>query len=106
MTGGVEDLRRVGEVCVVDLNPLANCVGCIFGCSEPKSIRPIPLFILLLPSSTSFCLQSLFKENPRAFQRTHQTPVCFSATYVCFCMFEGVSVHPAQQCWPFHLPIP
>lgn len=27
-------------MCVVDINPLANCIGCIFGSSELKSIPP------------------------------------------------------------------
>lgn len=34
----VEELRRMCACLVLD--PLANCIGCIFGSSDPKSILP------------------------------------------------------------------
>lgn len=76
-------------MCIVDMNPLANCIGCIFGSSEPKSI----LYIFSV-TSIAFCLQSLFKTNPRAFYWEHHicVQVCIFR-YLCgVCLYSLVSV--------------
>lgn len=86
-------------VCIVDMNPPANCIGCIFGSSEPKSI--LQAFHLFSVTSTAFCLQSLFKKNPRAFYRKHHTcvQVCvFRYLYsVCLYSYLSLPVHPVQR---------
>lgn len=46
-------------VCIVDMNPLANC---IFGSSEPKSI--LPAFHLFSLSSTSFLSSVALQREP------------------------------------------
>ena len=112
MTAGTVDMRgrkRVREVfmcvcvcvfvCVVDINPLANCIGCIFGSSEPKSIPPA--------FSSLFSVFYLLFVFSRSSKRTlepftpNTTPVrecVFLDTYVCSHSSVSVSLYPCIQC--------
>lgn len=82
-------------MCAVDINPLANCTGCIFGRSEPKSIPPVShlscsIFYLLLSSIAS-------KRTLEPFEYKRYT--CVKACvfrYLCMFILVCVTVHPMQ----------
>ena len=86
-------------VSVVDINPLANCIGCIFGSSEPKSIPPAfsSLFsVFYLP----FVFSRSSKRTLEPFT-PNTTPVrehVFLDTYVCSHSSVSVSLYPCIQC--------
>ena len=72
-------------VCGVDINPLANCIGCIFGSSELKSIRPA---FHLSPSIFYLFLSSIALQSEPRSRSTDKHHTCVQA-----CVFSYVYKH-------------